>query len=578
MKKPFQLTILALSILSAGVLLTNCAADQSQEVKSNKTASLHSPGALAGTIVEQQTEMDMMSMEQIAPVEKIRSRESSLSSVQSSSVQHSSIAIVAKRHSVKPYIPEPIITDQVNINIAQNPEQNLKLTKDEPVSTFSVDVDTASFSQIKQYLDLGKLPPKELVRSEEVINYFDYAYPNPSSINNPITLNAHLMRHPFKQDTHLLQVGLQAFAVDADELPPMNLVLLIDVSGSMSSQDKLPLLIKGMDILIDQLDEDDRISIVTYAGRAAVLAQGISGDQKSKLRNIIRSLNSGGSTHGSAGIQQAYELAQKFHIPNGVNRVVLATDGDFNVGLTGTDSLKQFVSKKANDKVYLSAIGFGHSGYNDSIMEEISNAGEGNAYFINDYNQARKVFSKQLPSMALSVAADVKVQIEFNPQYVSEYRLIGYNNRRLNREDFNNDKIDAAEMGAGHNVTAIYEVTLVGDKQNVDPLRYQQQKNSVVLKQNPEAEIAFFKVRYKKQLDQSSEKISLAILNKTITNPADNLVLATSAMQFAETLRNELATQNDYQQILDWLDQIKNSNQEVAELRNMIHNARSLTH
>ncbi|BCE03503.1 vWA domain-containing protein [Marinicellulosiphila megalodicopiae] len=585
MKKTIQLTILAASFITVSALFVNCASSTktgetiAQEYETNHTdakKSIPAPNEIKTTATPVSETRVVEQMDQISNMHDINSHHNKIQTYQTQKSEKYKATDQSTNYS-NIMIEAPLYENRLTApTIAHNPVHNLKLTKDEPVSTFSVDVDTSSFSQIQQYLDNGQLPPKELVRTEEVINYFNYDYLTPSTLNSPIALNANLIMHPFKANTHLLQLGLKAFEVKKEELPAMNLVLLIDVSGSMSSQDKLPLLMKGMDVLIEQLDEDDKVSIVTYAGRAAVLAEGISGNNKQQLHKIIHSLNSGGSTHGSAGIKQAYDLAKQFYIQEGVNRVVLATDGDFNVGLTGVDSLKTFVSKQANDAIYLSAIGFGHSGYNDAIMEEISNAGEGNAYFVNDYNQARRIFSEQLPSMTLSVASDVKVQVEFNPQYVLEYRLIGYNNRRLNREDFNNDKIDAAEMGAGHTVTALYEITLQGDTPNVDPLRYQNEGQALSIPTSENTEIAYFKARYKLQLNQSSEKITLPILNTTKASNTDSLILATSAMQFAENLKSDQTQKSDYDLILNWLANIDNSNSEVALLTNMIHNAKSL--
>jgi len=573
MKKPFYLCSLALSIITITTLLTNCASDSKHTAhQANHTNNEPNNPEMAAAPEEIMAMHEQMFDSNVRQqTQKVKKAEA-----MSLSAYPTNQTMIDDQYYPRPHPVEPSIVAPLSVTIADNPTQSLKRTKEEPVSTFSVDVDTASFSQVKQYLDRGQLPPKDLVRTEEIINYFNYHYHSPQSLDNPIALNSNLMAHPFKSNAHLLQLGLKAYEVEAKQLPPMNLVLLIDVSGSMGNQDKLPLLIRGMDVLIDQLDEDDRVSIVTYAGRAATLAKGVAGNQKQTLRRILSSLKSGGSTHGSAGIEQAYNLAKQFHIQDGVNRVVLATDGDFNVGLTGTDSLKEFVSKQANDAIYLSAIGFGHTGYNDAIMEEISNAGEGNAYFINNYNQARKVFANDLPSMALSVAADVKVQVEFNPKHVLEYRLIGYNNRRLNREDFNNDNIDAAEMGAGHNVTALYEVVLVGDTPNIDPLRYQSHIKPIQLGHDIHAEIAFFKARYKKQLNQTSEKITLPIYNEQTKHLSDSLLLATAAMQFGENLRNIQSTRSDYQEILTLLNNIKKPNNEVEELSDMIHTAKSL--
>ncbi|HTY61091.1 MAG TPA: VWA domain-containing protein [Acidobacteriota bacterium] len=344
-----------------------------------------------------------------------------------------------------------------------------------PLSTFSIDVDTASYSNVRRFLDGGALPPKDAVRIEELINYFDYDYKGPKN-ERPFAANFEITEAPWKPDHRLLRIGLKAREIPQGKRPDSNLVFLLDVSGSMADENKLPLVKESMKLLVDQLTEADRVSIVVYASDTSVFLPSTSGDQKEKLRHAIERLHAGGSTNGASGIQLAYKTAKENFIPGGINRVILATDGDFNVGMTNQGDLTRLIEDKAKSGIFLSALGFGMGNYKDSTLELLANKGRGNYAYIDTLNEAKKVLVEQINSTLVAVAKDVKIQVEFNPQRVSSYRLIGYEDRIMAKEDFNDDAKQAGVIGAGHAVTALYEIVPVGvseSKPGVDPLKYQ---------------------------------------------------------------------------------------------------------
>ncbi len=333
------------------------------------------------------------------------------------------------------------------------------LTREQPVSTFSIDVDTGSYAKVRRFLTQGQLPPKDAVRTEELINYFDYAYPKPLDRDQPLALYTKMAATPWNPNTRLLLIGLQGYL--PTERPAANLVFLIDVSGSMAAPNKLPLLVSAFKLLTNQLGAHDRISLVTYAGNAGVALKPTPGDQRTKILAALEQLGAGGSTYGAAGIQAAYRLAEMAYLPEGINRVILATDGDFNVGMVNHEALIQLIEQERAKGISLTTLGFGGGNYNDQLMEQLADKGNGNYAYIDTLQEARKVLVDELASTLETIAGDVKVQIEFNPAQVAEYRLIGYENRLLAREDFTNDRVDAGEVGAGHRVTALYEITLV---------------------------------------------------------------------------------------------------------------------
>lgn len=372
----------------------------------------------------------------------------------------------------------------------------IMVTGEIPVSTFAIDVDTGSYTTLRRMLKEGQLPTKGTLRVEEMLNYFPYDYPVPSKNEAPFSVTTELAPSPYNDDMMLLRIGLKGYEQSKAELGASNLVFLLDVSGSMASDDRLPLLKTALKILTQQLKAQDKVSIVVYAGAAGVVLDGAVGNDVQTISYALEQLNAGGSTNGAQGIQLAYQLAQKHFIQGGINRVILATDGDFNVGITNFDELVSLVEKEKMRGIGLTTLGFGMGNYNDHLMEQLADKGNGHYAYIDSLNEARKVLVEQLSATLLTIAKEVKVQIEFNPALVAEYRLIGYENRILAREDFNNDKIDAGEIGAGHTVTALYELRYVdsGNPAN-DKLRYGYNSKTETEKYSRE-EIAYLKLRY----------------------------------------------------------------------------------
>jgi len=396
----------------------------------------------------------------------------------------------------------------------------VKVVAEEPVSTFSIDVDTASYGVVRGYLNQGAMPPADAVRVEEMVNYFDYAYALPAGRDMPFRASYAVYPSPWNPDTRILHIGIKGFDLPKAARPPANLVFLIDTSGSMNEPDKLPLLKSAFRLLAEQLGDKDRVAIVAYAGSAGVVLEPTSGADKPAIVAALEKLEAGGSTAGGEGIRLAYKLAEETRIAGGVNRVLLATDGDFNVGITDPKALEGFVAGERDKGVELSCLGFGNDNYNDAMMQKIAQAGNGNASFIDTMNEARKVFVEQVSGTLFTIAKDVKIQIEFNPARVSEYRLIGYETRMLNRTDFNNDKVDAGDIGSGHTVTALYEITPVGAKgQAADPLRYQAAKDGG----DPSGELAFLKIRYKQPGGSTSRMISTPITDADMVKDFESL-------------------------------------------------------
>ena len=392
----------------------------------------------------------------------------------------------------------------------------VKFVSAEPVSTFSVDVDTASYANVRRYLNQSALPPVDAVRVEEMVNYFDYSYAVPRDRDAPFQPTVAVYPSPWNKDTQILHIGIKGFDLPKTERPKANLVFLIDTSGSMNRPNKLPLLKRSFQLLVNQLRPEDRVSIVVYAGSAGTVLEPTAGSDKAKILAAIDRMQAGGSTAGGEGIRQAYELAKANFDKTGVNRVLLATDGDFNVGITDPKSLEDFVARERSSGVFLTVLGFGVDNYNDLMMQKLSQAGNGAAAYIDTINEARKVFVDEIGSTLFTIAKDVKIQVEFNPARVAEYRLIGYETRMLNRTDFNNDKVDAGDIGSGHTVTALYEITPVGSRaQASDPLRYSS-KASTANVAPPQAEIAFLKIRYKLPNEDESKLITRPIVQRDV--------------------------------------------------------------
>lgn len=422
----------------------------------------------------------------------------------------------------------------------------VKSVKAEPVSTFSVDVDTASYAFVRRLLNAGTLPPPEAVRVEEMINYFPYDYPVPQDAKVPFSTNVAVYPTPWNADTKLLHIGLKAYDVVPAARPASNMVFLIDVSGSMDSPDKLPLLKTAFRMLLDQLGESDTVSIVTYAGNAGTVLEPTPASEKGKILDAIDRLEPGGGTAGAAGIEEAYRLAETARREGGVNRVILATDGDFNVGASDPESLKRLVEARRKSGVFLSVLGFGQGNYQDDLMQTLAQNGNGVAAYIDTLNEARKVLVEEAGAALFTVAKDVKVQVEFNPATVSEYRLIGYETRALLNQDFNNDRVDAGDIGSGHAVTALYEITPAGSPaQLVDDLRYRTSVSDQPTPVTGSDELAFLKLRYKLPGEDSSTRITvpvtIAMESASIAELPDTYRFAASVAAFGQKLRDDPA-------------------------------------
>ncbi|RWM23238.1 MAG: VWA domain-containing protein [Mesorhizobium sp.] len=414
-----------------------------------------------------------------------------------------------------------------------------------PVSTFSIDVDTASYSFVRRSLREGVVPQADTVRVEEMINYFPYDWKGPNAASTPFNSTVSVMPAPWNEHTKLMHVAIKGFDVKPAEQPKANLVFLIDVSGSMNEQDKLPLLQSAFRLLVNKLRPDDTVSIVTYAGDAGTVLEPTKVSEKDKILNAIDTLTPGGSTAGEAGIKEAYRLAQKSFVKDGVNRVMLATDGDFNVGQTDDDDLKRLIEKERKTGVFLSVFGFGRGNLNDQMMQTIAQNGNGTAAYIDTLAEAEKVLVEDASSTLFTIAKDVKIQVEFNPQRISEYRLIGYETRALNREDFNNDRVDAGEIGSGHSVTAIYEITPKGGGEQIDPLRYGQAavNNGGVANAD---EYAFVKIRYKLPNEDASKLTTTRVTSANEVARFDQAStdqrFSVAVAAFGQKLRDEDAT------------------------------------
>lgn len=425
----------------------------------------------------------------------------------------------------------------------------VKQVAEEPVSTFSIDVDTASYSFVRRALNAGHLPPKDAVRVEELINYFPYAYPAPDTADTPFKPSVSVFPSPWNANNKLVHVALQGYELKTAERPRANLVFLIDVSGSMAGPDRLPLIKNAFRLLIDQLKPDDTIGIVTYASGSGIALEPTKVSDKAKILSAIDALGAGGSTAGAAGIADAYRLAEAGLDKSAVNRIILATDGDFNVGITDQNELKGFIERKRQTGIFLSILGVGQGNHNDALMQALAQNGNGTAAYVDTLNEARKVLVDEASSTLFTIAKDVKAQIEWNPRAVSEYRLIGYETRSLKREDFNNDRVDAGDIGSGHTITAIYEVTPVGAPKLVDDLRYAAKPDAVEADTSKAAaaphanatELGFLKLRYKRPREGVSNLIELPITNAgaTIESSPTDVRFSTAVAAFGQLLKGE---------------------------------------
>ena len=555
MKKAYvALGTVALATAAVGLVMTQSANDiiprqlttspltsgDEAEITESEAGIVGNVAPTAPSIAPKPALMEKRATSQMMP--KSESFAKADSNLMHHSMDAASSPVVGQAMRVAEPIPQPGYQDFGRDEFEKIDENPVKVTKEEPVSTFSVDVDTASYAVVRSALNSGYLPPKDAVRIEEMVNYFDYDYELPTSREEPFKPTVALYDTPWNSDTMLMHVGIKGHELPADTPKPRsNLVFLLDVSGSMNSQDKLPLLKNAFRMLVDTLQPEDTVAIVVYAGAAGTVLEPTSVSEKGKIFAALDNLRAGGSTAGGEGIRQAYALAEANFNKDGINRVLLATDGDFNVGITDDEQLQDLIERKRDTGIYLSVLGFGRGNYNDALMQRLAQNGNGNASYIDTLNEARKVLVDEATSTLYPIAGDVKIQVEFNPNQIAEYRLIGYETRLLNREDFNNDAVDAGDIGAGHTVTALYELTPVGSKaQLVDDLRYGEEKDESTAAEQTD-EIAFLKMRYKLPGEDKSQLITRPITladKQAIGDTSDDVRFAASVAAFGQLLRN----------------------------------------
>ena len=441
----------------------------------------------------------------------------------------------------KPQKPRTVLDPNHNTeDYSAIQENSFKEVSKAPLSTFSIDVDAASYSNLRRFIQNGRKPPKDAIRIEEMINYFDYDYPEPTG-EHPMEIITEVAACPWNADHQLVHIGLQGKKIPTDNMPYSNLVFLIDASGSMRAPNKLPLLQASFKLLVNQLRPQDRVAIVVYAGAAGVVLPSTAGEDKQKMKEALNKLQAGGSTAGAAGISLAYKIARENFVKGGNNRVILATDGDFNVGQSSDAELVRMIEKERESGVFLTVLGFGMGNYKDNKMQELANKGNGNHAYIDNMNEAKKVLVNEFGGTLFTIAKDVKFQLEFNPTQVQGYRLIGYENRLLNAEDFNDDKKDAGELGAGHTVTALYEIIPAGVKSDflasVDDLKYQEIQ-TIPTASNSE-ELLTVKLRYKEPDAAKSQRLDLPVFAgaSTVAKASDNFRFAAAVAEFGLLLR-----------------------------------------
>ena len=478
-------------------------------------------------------------------------KEMASSDMAESSVNVASVEAVAADSAAEMVAPAPSPTSaygaQENTENYQKTETNsVKSVGQEPISTFSIDVDTGSYTNVRRFLNEGSLPPKDAVRVEEMLNYFDYEYPNPTGVH-PFLVNTETVNSPWQANAKVIRIGIKAKDIDSKQLPAANLVFLVDISGSMSDKNKLPLVKKTLRLLTEQLRAQDQVTLITYADGEKMVLQPTLGSNKSKILAAIDTLQAGGATAGEQAIQMAYKSAQKSFVKNGINRILLATDGDFNVGITDFDTLKNMVAEKRKSGISLSTFGYGSGNYDEQLMEQLVDAGDGNYSYIDNEKEAKKVLQRQLSSTLATVAQDVKIQVEFNPATVKEYRLVGYENRLLKNEDFNNDKVDAGDIGAGHTVTALYEIIPVGQKGWLSDSRYTNQTAST----KNTSEYAFVNLRYKQPGQSKSILLNqpVKVGSKALNEASADTRFALAVAAYGQQLRSP-----EYNATMQWND------------------------
>ncbi|HEY5754585.1 MAG TPA: VWA domain-containing protein [Steroidobacter sp.] len=530
------------SVLIAAAVLAACAAKREEkDVVAQEVRKVHAPvetrmieeAAVTGAAdAAAYAEPQMQSLPVPPPVAS-PARDQGLASTNQVARATSEMKMASSRFA--PPAPMMVAPNPADTERYDHQKDNgVQLAAEQPVSTFSIDVDTGAYANVRRFLNDGQLPPQDAVRVEELINYFDYDYATPNTRDTPFRVSTELAAAPWNSQALLMRIGIKGFEAEAKERPAANLVFLIDVSGSMDSPDKLPLLKNAFRLLTDQLTSRDRVSMVVYAGSSGVVLEPTPGNAKNEIQEALARLSAGGSTNGASGIQLAYKLAHDTLVKGGINRVVLATDGDFNVGTVDFEALVDIVERERSTGVELTTLGFGTGNYNEKLMERLADAGNGNYAYIDTLSEARKVLVSQLSSTLYTIAKDVKIQVEFNPSEVLEYRLIGYENRMLAREDFNNDKVDAGEIGAGHRVTALYEVIPAGAKGRVDNLRYGAQAEATVGK----GELANVRLRYKKPGSDTSQLLEYPIRKDSVADRLSaDFRFAASVAAFGQLLR-----------------------------------------
>lgn len=528
-------------MLTAGLsitLVTACSQSNDADIASPSSEAVAPKAELdedASEIIVTAKRVNLPLMESAMPISVVSSERIAPAAPQTRPVVVSGTIIAPRRADPTASYYQDVGRDK----FTSTAENIFKIARDEPVSTFSIDVDTASYSFVRASLNSNSLPQPAAVRTEELINYFPYDYAAPRSAQQPFTSNVAVFPSPFTAGRKLVRIGIKGYAIERATRPRANLVFLIDTSGSMNAENKLPLVKKSLGLLLDQLDRNDSVAIVTYAGSAGTALEPTSAIQKDKILAVIDQLGAGGSTAGAEGIRQAYALAQRNLDPNGVNRVVLATDGDFNVGITDQNELKGYIERERGKGIFLSVLGFGMGNYNDALMQTLAQNGNGAAAYIDTLGEARKTLVDEATSTLFPIAKDVKIQVEFNPATVAEYRLIGYETRMLNRDDFDNDKVDAGDVGSGQTVTALYEIVPVGGARTIGDLRYTKPAPRPVVA--GASEYGFVKIRYKLPKSDRSQLISTPIDRRVefarFADAPQDARFATGVAAFAELLR-----------------------------------------
>lgn len=543
--RPIRLSQRVLT-LAITLVFSGCSVPQSVQTEAPKTAEIKRDHSPIDVIYVQEVAPQTVPEMPPSPIVEVKQ---AISHVQISGSGHKLIAASPQYDQLrlsKPHPPEIVHYEAPNTAKYPGYEENpWKRVAEDPVSTFSADVDTASYANIRRFLQRGQLPPQDAVRTEELINYFDYDYAAPKAESkHAFSVHTQITAAPWAPSHQLIRIAIKGKDVAKENLPAANLVFLVDVSGSMSPTDRLPLVKSALKLLTQQLRAQDKVSLVSYANGTRIVLTPTSGTNKTQINAAIDSLSAGGGTNGEAGIKLAYALAQEAKIETGINRVLLATDGDLNIGVYNPDELKALVERERTSGISLSTLGVGDNNYNDALMKKLADHGDGSYHYLDSLQEAHKVLVNEMTSTLAVIAQDLKLQVEFNPQQVQEYRQIGYELRKLKREDFNNDQVDAGDVGAGHSVTALYEIIPSGVQGTSDPLRYQQNTatpNTAATKTSKE--VAWLKLRYKKPGEAKSNLVEVGIEPNAAHSDQD-FRFATAVAAWAQWLRGSKAIAN----------------------------------